>query len=249
MNLLLAKHQSLTLTDYDPNGLVFGALKKARLQTIAEYDVVMSEITGRLETASYVHQEMYTKPPKMLLIKDAEPAKTPNLDRPKPPNVDHPKPPRTNPKDLILPKDTHHTQVVVKNCFKCGSNQHAPIDCKQDHPFLEVAHPDINLDEHSEWKDSTAGFKYRTQFGAHHLYLHYDSGSTDAKWERKRTSREGDKTHPGGGRGRDHQGRGGGGRGGGGGARGGGRYGTFNTYGKGDKSKDQGGEKLTSAPS
>ena len=30
MNLLLAKHQSLTTTDYDPNGLVFGAFKESQ---------------------------------------------------------------------------------------------------------------------------------------------------------------------------------------------------------------------------
>ena len=98
ISLILSKHQSLTTTDYDPNGLVFGALKKVRLQTIAQYDVTMSDIAGRLETASYIHQEMYTKPPRTLLIKD--------VDRPKPPPADHPKPPRINPKDkpyLITP--------------------------------------------------------------------------------------------------------------------------------------------------
>ena len=73
VNLLLAKNQSLTTTDYDPNGHVFGALKKARLQTIAQYDVVMSDIAKELETAHYVHQEMYTRPPRTLLIKDADP--------------------------------------------------------------------------------------------------------------------------------------------------------------------------------
>ena len=108
-----------------------------------------------------------------------------------------------------------------------------------------MAHPDLNLDPNIEWKNSAAGVKYRNEFGAtlHYITNHY--GSTDKTWSRKRTQREGDKTHSGGGRGRDHQGRGGGGhgRGGQGRGRGGGRgtYGTFNTY--GDKGKDQGGNK------
>ena len=121
---------------------------------------------------------------------------------------------------MLIYRSLNAKLMLKKTCSKCGNNHHAPKDCIQDSPFLEVAHPDLNLDERREWKDSAAGFKYRTKFGAHHLYLHYDSPSTDDHWVRKKTSRDGDKTNSGGGRGRDHQGRGGGGRGGG--ARGGG---------------------------
>ena len=53
VKLLLRKHKRLVRTPFDPKGKVCEMLEDANLRTIDDYKRKMSDITGRLESASF----------------------------------------------------------------------------------------------------------------------------------------------------------------------------------------------------